>query len=286
MDARPSTPIDAREMPRRSVQPPGCPEIAYVEAGSGPDLILLHGTITALEDPWIALAQTLTPSHHVVAIDRPGHGRSGSARLVDASVWRQAEIVRDVARALRLHKPLVIGHSYGGAVALAYGMAYPEETAGIAALAPICLPEPRLEHLIFGPRALPLVGDYLSEVLRSSDAALLPILWRSMFLPQAMPPRFANEFPFRLAARADRLVTDGESANALWSDLTRSAMGYCSCRVPVHILCGSTDAVVSPIHGSTGAVLIPRARFTLLPGIGHMLHHIRPDLVAAAALSL
>jgi pimeloyl-ACP methyl ester carboxylesterase len=275
------------EIRRRFVTVPGGPRIAYVEAGAGPDLILVHGALTALEDMWLGPMATLAKHFRVVALDRPGHGESEHVRLADASVWRQAEIVRDVTRELGLSRPVVVGHSFGGAVALAHGMAYPDETDGVVAVSPICFPEVRLEHFLFGLRAAPFVGEVLAPALRLTDAATLPILWPAMFLPQTMPTRFATGFPFALAGRADRLVADGENANMLFRDLTRSALAYGSLRVPVEILCGGADVVTNPaMHGALASVLIPGARLTWLNGLGHMLHHFRPDAVLGAALAV
>lgn len=275
------------EIRRRFVTVPRGPRIACVEAGAGPDLILVHGALTALEDMWLGPMATLARHFRVVALDRPGHGESEHVRLADASVWRQAEIVRDFARVLGLRRPVIIGHSFGGAVALAHGMAYPDETAGVVAISPICFPEVRLEHFLFGLRAAPFVGEVLAPALRVTDAATLPILWPAMFLPQTMPARFAAGFPFALAGRADRLVADGENANMLFGDLIRSALGYGFLRVPVHILCGGADIVTNPaMHGALASALIPGARLTWLHGLGHMLHHFRPDAVLEAALAV
>lgn len=269
---------------RKVVETSAGRRLSYVEAGSGPDVLLLHGTLTTLDDMRLSVLDVLSRDFHVVAIDRPSRGESDRVRASDASLWSQAETIRDAARVLGLARPVVCGHSYGGAVALAYGMAFPAETAGIVALAPICFPEPRLEHLLFGPRGMLPFGEDLSQGLgASTDAVLLPVLWRAMFLPQAMPPRFAEHFPFALAGRPEQSVAEGDGANALWSDLARSALQYGACRTPVRFLAGAADIVVNPyLHSCMAAAVMPAARIDLLPGIGHMLHHFRRDAVAAA----
>jgi pimeloyl-ACP methyl ester carboxylesterase len=269
---------------REFVDIPAGPRIAYVQAGEGPDLILIHGVLMTLEEMWLGPMQDLSGHFRVIALDRPGHGQSEQARHAEGSIWRQAEIVRDAAKALGLVKPTLVGHSLGGAVALAHAMAYPEDTGGVVAVSPICYPEPRLEQMLFGPRAFPIWGDALSRLLAPVDAGLLPMLWRSMFLPHAMPERFASEFPFALAGQARTLTADGESANRFWGDLTRSALGYATCRVPVRILGGSADIVTNQaLHGSLAAMQIPGARFRWFPGDGHMLHHFHPEAVLEAA---
>jgi pimeloyl-ACP methyl ester carboxylesterase len=255
--------------------------LAYTEAGSGPDVLLLHGTLTTSDDMRVALFEHLQDTYHVVALDRPSHGLSDRLALADASLWSQAETIREAVQALGLKTPLVCGHSYGGAVALSTALAYPELTAGVVALAPVCFPEPRLEHLLFGTRAAMLreAGSWI-------DPLLLPVLWNAMFLPQAMPERFSREFPFGIAGLPATTVAEGESANSLPADLMRSIISYPTCRVPVTFVTGSADIVVGPWHSATAAAMIPKARLRLLPGVGHMLHHVKPDAVAEALTEL
>jgi len=260
--------------------------IAYAEAGEGPALVLIHGTLMTLEDPWLALAPTLSRHYRVIAVDRPGHGLSTRRRLVDASPWRQAELLQDALRAIGVERPLLIGHSFGGAVALCHGLRFPERTAGILALAPLCFPEMRLEQMLFGPRFTPGLGDILGPLLAgTADPALLPVLWRAIFLPQIMPSVFAEHFPFALASGSERMIAEGEDAVSVWAALTRAATAYAACAVPVHILGGTADLVVNnALHGALAARVIPRARFDWVPGAGHMLHHFHQDTVLACAV--
>ena len=273
---------------RRAVVTPAGRRIAYLEAGAGPPVVLVHGTLMTADDMGLGPMEALVRRHRCIAFDRPGHGWSDARRGADASLWSQAETLRAAVGALGLARPVLCGHSYGAAVALAYGLAHPEEVAGIVALGPICFPEPRLEQLLFGPRAVPGPGDLLSEVLGATvDPVLLPALWRAMFLPQPMPERFAAAFPFARAGRPEQVVAEAENAVALWADLTRSALAYGRCAVPVRILCGSADIVVNTAtQGALAAALIPGARLEVLPGIGHMLHHVDPGRVAAAVAEL
>ncbi|GJE40899.1 alpha/beta fold hydrolase [Methylobacterium soli] len=283
--ARAATPNLA---PRRFVDMPGGHRIAYTEAGRGPDLVLIHGALLALEDMWLGPMTALARHFRVIAFDRPGHGESTRARLVDASPWRQAEILGDAMRALGLTRPVVIGHSFGGAVALSLAMSRPEAIAGVVALAPICFPELRLEQVLFGPRAVPVAGDALAHSAgAAADSAMPPLLWRAMYLPQPMPPRVAAEYPFAWTRRPGPMIANGEDAASLWPALTRSALRYATCRAPVHILAGDADLVVNPhLHAANAARLIPGARDDRLPGIGHMVHHARIDAVVEAARAM
>lgn len=279
---------DPRIVPRTIVPLTDGRTIACAQTGSGPDLVAIHGTLMCLEDLWLGPVPALAEHFRVTAVDRPGHGFSLRPRGRAADLWDQAARIRDAVRQLGLHRPVILGHSFGGAVALAYGMLHPEEIAGVVAVAPICFPEPRLEQMLFGPRALPFGGDQLSRILgATSDRALLPLLWNAMFLPGTMPEHVARCFPFDLAARPAQITAEGEDAGWLWPGLTRSMLAYPALHVPVRLLAGDADLVVSTaLNAQRAAYMIPEAQLDLLPGAGHMLHHTHGEAVLRAALSL
>jgi pimeloyl-ACP methyl ester carboxylesterase len=270
----------------RQLEPATVTTLAFAQTGAGPDIILIHGAMTCLDDMAIALFASLEAEFRVTAFDRPGHG--GSPPSLTGTPWRQAELIRDSARALGLVRPVVIGHSFGGAVALAYALRYPEETTGVVALAPIAFPEPRLEHVLFAPRAALGPGGFWSHTFgRLSDPFLLPVLWRAMFLPQAMPSRFAEMFPFAEAARAGQMMAEAQDAALMGPGLAWNAANYGACSTPVHIFAGERDKVVNPIlHADGLARLLPRSRLTKLPGLGHMIHHFAQRAIVAAVREL
>ena len=265
----------------------GC-TMAWKQIGSGRDLLAIHGALVTLEDMWLGPVTALARHFRVTAVDRPGHGHSARRRLVDASPWRQATILHEFARRAGLDRPVLVGHSFGGAVALAYASLYPEDTAGVVAIAPICFPELRLETVLFGPRSVPYAGEALARTLgATSDHALLPLLWRAMYLPQQMPEAVTSTFPFALAGRPVQMIAEGEDATQLTAGLVRLAMAYSSCRVPARFLGGTVDTVVNnATQGLVAARLMPDASFDWLHGMGHMLHHFLPDKVVTAALTL
>jgi len=265
----------------------GVPNISWAQAGkSGPDILLIHGAIVTLEDMVLSLFPTLSLSARVTAFDRPGHGGSAPDRLA-GSPWRQADILHSAASSLGLRHPVVVGHSFGAAVAMAYGLQFPEDTKGVLAISPIVYPELRLEHLMFGPRAVVGAGELLNIAMQATaDPALLPILWNAMFLPQAMPRIFAEQFPFKIAGRAQPMMAESEDALYLNAGLIRSLYRYANCKVPVEIFLGEADQVANPLHGRVLAALTPNARLTCLAGYGHMLHHFVPSMLGEVACDM
>lgn len=260
--------------------------LAYAEVGRGKPVIYLHGAVTSLEEGLIGLASTLGPHHRLIAFDRPGHGDSDTGPGC-GSVWRQAALLHEAVSVLGVVRPVVIGHSFGGAVATAWGLQFPDDVAGIVALAPIAFPEPRLEQIMFGLRALPGTGLWMNAAAAPLDSVVMPVLWNGMFLPQPMTPAFRAGFPFDKAGGRSQLKADGEEALLMARDLARSAMAYATAKVPLTVLQGDRDAVVNPMmHGRLLTTLWPDSEFVSLPGLGHMAHHFNPEAVLTAVQAM
>jgi len=260
--------------------------VAYAQIGAGKPVVYLHGALTTLEEGLIGLGPVLSTRFRLTAFDRPGHGQSGTDSGA-GSIWRQAEVIVAAISDLGIERPVVVGHSFGGAVAMAMALQSPDAVSGVVALAPIAFPEPRPELALFGHRALPIAGAAVSGWSRMADAALLPALWHGMFLPQAMPEAFRSDFPFALAGGLSQVRADGQDALLVGAGLMRAATMYDGCQTPVHVLQGDRDLVVNPaLHGRPLAALLPQGRFTWLPGLGHMAHHFAPEVVADAIAAI
>lgn len=268
---------------RRTIRLPGGERFAFFEAGAGDDVLLIHGATLTSHDMRASLFEPLAERFHVVAIDRPGHGLS-TRPAGDGSLARQAELVTEGVRELGLKRPWIVGHSIGGALAIELALDAPDLVSGVLAINPIAFPEPRLEQAIFGPRAMLRFGGLGPRAPRGLDAAALPLLWRAIFHPQRPPARFEREMAFDEVSTPGGMTSVGEDALALGLDLARNAFRYGACEPPVEILLGGADVVVNPrLHGRMLARLLPDARLTILPGLGHMLHHFEAGFVSAIA---
>jgi pimeloyl-ACP methyl ester carboxylesterase len=103
-------------------------KIYFQETGSGPAIVLLHGFLES-GAIWKNFARRLSKSFKVVVIDLPGHGDSeslGPAHSMD----EMAEAVNQVLKSLKIGKCLMVGHSMGGYVTLAYAEKYPRMLKG------------------------------------------------------------------------------------------------------------------------------------------------------------
>jgi pimeloyl-ACP methyl ester carboxylesterase len=98
-------------------------------------IVLLHG-IAASAWTLEALIAELPCERRVVALNLPGSEMGGSAELSDVSLRGLAWQVRDCARMMGLERPVVLGHSHGGAIALQVAASFPEDVSGLILLCP------------------------------------------------------------------------------------------------------------------------------------------------------
>jgi pimeloyl-ACP methyl ester carboxylesterase len=264
----------------------GGTRLHYVAAGEhGQVVVLIHGAMLMLQDFVASPVFTLaTERYRVIAIDRPGYGYSGRPGRM-GSPMAQARLLRAGLRRLGIDRPVLVGHSYGGPVALAYAQQFPDEVAGVVFLGGgVAYPMPRLDLAPMMLPAIPILGAALrNTVLQPAYRLLLPLLIRLCFAPQPVPDSFAKAVPTDMLLRPQQLRALGEDFQALVPALAALSRHYPEIDLPVAIVAGEADKIAYPrFHASRLAEALPNARLSLAPGIGHMIHHFRPGLVLDA----
>lgn len=255
----------------------------YVQLGEGPDLVLLHGAGVNVQEMLAGPAQVLAQHYRVTAFDRPGHGHS-DADLKAASAIDQAHKIHAAVRALGLARPVIVGHSLGGAVALAYGAQAPAEVSGVVVIAPLSYPGWGPGHLGPALHAAPGFGFLLSRSLFALwDPLIMRLALRAIFAPQKPTARFLAEFPREMSGLPLAMRADGADFVSTSAALHRLSRGYATYPSKVHIVVGAEDKVLKPRRQAKRlAKSLADARITVLPGLGHMLHHFAPEAVLEA----
>ena len=260
--------------------------IHYVEKGEGPPLVFLHGNGASIVDFVISgLMDRLAESHRVIAIDRPGYGYTERPR---SRVWTptaQAALMRAVMQRLGATRPIVVGHSWGAIVAMAWGLAYERELAGLVLMSGYYYPTPRRDVLLFAPPGIPVVGDVMRYTISPPLARLIaPTLVERVFAPRPVPRRFTEQFPIEMAVRPWQLRASAEETGFMipWAAVHRTRYG--DLRMPVTIVTGDDDRVITGARQSMRLHRdIPHSTLRVLPGLGHMIHYFAQDEIAAAA---
>jgi cation diffusion facilitator CzcD-associated flavoprotein CzcO/alpha-beta hydrolase superfamily lysophospholipase len=253
----------------------------YRERGEGPPIVMIHGLAGQMRNFSYALLDRLATDHRVILIDRPGSGYSAPGAA--ANVRAQAAQVARFIAALGLEKPLVVGHSLGGAVALALALDHPGAVGGLALIAPLTQPQDSVpaafERLaIASPAARKAVAWTLAV-----PAALLAGEkgTAAAFAPEPVPADFAIRGGGALVARPGAFQAAAADLVAANDDLPEMVARYPGLSLPVAILYGRDDRVLDPaVHGRRLAEALPAATLTLIDG-GHMVPVTRPDETAA-----
>ena len=159
---------DSAVLRERLEEPPGAfvtaagVRVHYVRRGAGPPLVYIHGAKGSVYDFMLSIGDRLAERYTASAFDRPGSGFSGRAAHDGGSPQAQAAVLRAAAAALGLERPVLVGHSFGAAVALAWALDAPGEVAAVVTLGgyvlPLGGPPPWVVALMRSPWTLRAVG--------------------------------------------------------------------------------------------------------------------------------
>jgi pimeloyl-ACP methyl ester carboxylesterase len=252
--------------------------IRYVQAGRGPDVLLIHGSPGSVED-WAPIFERLTDRYRVTAYDRPGHGYSGGADLPHTPD-RNALVALELIRTLGLRDVVLVGHSYGGITGLALALRHPPEVqkfvlVGTRAYSPVKV------DLMYRALAVPWFGAGLSAALAPFiGAARVEAGVRESFAPDLdrIPEGFvASRVP--LWTHPTVTTTLSQERVELEASLDAMAPLYPQIRSQVVVVCGNRDtrawADFGRLTGDHPALL-----FVVLSGAGHYVQYTRPDELA------
>ncbi len=258
-------------------------QVHAVVMGSGPDLVLIHGSSGNTRDFTFSFADKVKDRYRVIIFDRPGLGWSDRLHGAEG-IHEQAAQLRDAARALGAEKPVVLGQSYGAAIALAWALDAPESLSAVVNVAgpshPWSGPLPRLYRVnsstLGSLFAVPLLTAFVQRDYVDRSIA-------EVFEPQDMPADYPDYIGSGLTLRRDALRANASHRASLRNEITALAPRYADFPVPLEIVHGDADTTVSlTIHAETMVRDTDQARLTVLPGVGHMPHHTHAEDVIAA----
>lgn len=265
----------------RHVQVDGA-RLHYVDRGSGPGIVMIHGLGGQLRNFSYAMLEPLAQDHRVILLDRPGAGYSTADDGAEPTIPEQAAIVARFIETLGIERPLIVGHSLGGAVALALALERPALIRGLALIAPLTQAQSDVPEAFRGLAAIPpslrrLIAQTIGTPMSPLTAERT---LQAVFAPEVPPADFAtrgggalSQRPAAIAAAAADLASAGQDVAAL-------AARYPALTVPTAILFGRDDAVLDPVlHGERTAAIIPGARIEVIDG-GHMI----PITASAASI--
>ena len=245
-------------------------KIYYAESGKGKTIVLLHGFAMSSKI-WDSFREILSESYRVIVIDLAGHGKSEVLEPVH-SMELQAEVVFEVLKQRKVKNCLMIGHSMGGYVTLAFAAKYPEMLKGIGLFHSHCYPDSQVERTNRGR---------IIKVINQDKFGFLAGFFPSLF-PVGSRKKFAKEIK-TLIQRAKEIPKEGIIAaqEGMKIRMNQSAV-LKSIQVPVLFILGLKDPK-SPIDRLWKMVSLPRhSECLILRDVGHMGYIEVPEVTLAA----
>ena len=239
--------------------------LSYLSAGGpagGPAMLLIHGSGVSARS-WTNQLRGLGDTLPVLAIDLPGHGESDPSAV--ASVEEYAQAVEGALDALRHGSVIAVGHSLGGAVAIALAARRPDAVRGLVLLGS-CAKIPHTDSV--GERVLAALPGPLRKIVFFSMARKI------LFAPGAPAHAVRLGLEELRSCRPETILKDVRAAKAM--DLSDQAVRL---HVPTLILCGGRDTLTPPALSEHLSWLIARSRLRIIEGAGHMLPLESPDRV-------
>ena len=254
-------------------------ERAFVRAGEGPALLLLHG-LGCDHTTWAPVIGQLARRYTVIAPDLLGHGKSAKPRA-DYSVGGYANGMRDLLTVLGIDRVTVVGHSFGGGVAMQFAYQFPERTERMVLVAPGGLgPEvtPALRAItlpgfaqVMGVVTLPGVRHTTVATLRLLAATRLTLL-RDLDEAAAIVDSFKDP-------RGRRAIRHVVSGVVDWRGqvVTMADRAYLTAAMPMCVIWGADDTVIPARHAAIAEELAPGAQVEVMPDAGHFPHKDHPQ---------
>jgi len=258
--------------------------VHYWEAGNGPTLVLVHGASGNLRDWTFGIAQALARHHRVIVFDRPGFGYTDRPASRGWEPAVQASILKRAADQIGADSPIIVGHSWGGALAMAWALSDPGAVRGVIPVSGVTMPYSGIAWVVstLGLDGL-IVDAYTSYLLRTAREGGIRGFLARVFRPRPIPEGYIAHIGAPLALRERTLEANAEDLQNINAALHEMAPHYPSLAVPVEVIHGEEDFIDYDEQAVPLAETVPLSRLTLLSGVGHMAHHAAPDQIAAAA---
>ena len=252
---------------------------AFVMTGKGPALLLLHG-LGCDHTTWSGVIERLSRRFTVIAPDLLGHGASDKPRA-DYTLGGYANGMRDLLALLGIDRVTVVGHSFGGGIAMQFAYQFPQYTERLMLVAPGGFG--RSVNPLLRGLTLPGSGSVLAV------AASPPILAAVRFVGErahsAHLPGSADVLGALsvLAGKHDAAERDAFlhvlRAVVDWRGqvVTMTDRAYLALNMPTCVMWGDNDSVLPVSQVEVARRAIPGVRIDVVPGAGHFPHEEFPD---------
>jgi len=257
--------------------------------GQGDPVVLMHGG-PGVDHHTMHPLRPLGESHRLVFYDHRGNGRSTGAE-VSSMTWENLTADADELRQrLGFDRWAVLGHSFGGMVALEYALRFPTrlshlilmDTCGDSRWVHEHAPE-ALARRGFDPDTVTLARRFFNGKIEPHEMSLAMRKFGGAYYHRPTPLLLAREVltGLRMKTRPEALIFGFGQLLRGWSVMDRLR----ELQAPTLVLAGRSDFQFPPEHQAELAAGIPSAHLVFVEQAGHNAHSERPDEVNQAVLN-
>jgi pimeloyl-ACP methyl ester carboxylesterase len=249
-------------------------KLHYYEKGAGSPVVLIHGSNGSLQDYKLSVMDDLSKNFRIISFDRPGHGHSDRQPERQVSCAVHGQLIMDAWKKLGAVKPIIVGHSSGGAVVMDIAVRQPESISAVVLIAGVIYS--------WGNEAAPATRLYK---LISHKFIGVPLMWTVLlpfgslvgrwmlkftFAPDTVPSDY-RKIGIALALRPKNLRAEAEDLSCLQATLEPIESAYPDIKVPLIIVYGEKDSAVPPDGQSLRLHQeLPSSVLVSLPETGHL----------------
>lgn len=264
-------------------------QLHVIQRGEGAPVLFIHGASGNAREFLASLEPEMPEGILRLSADRPGHGYSG--RIKDAEqLGRQAEAMAAVLADQTDEPAVIIGHSFGGAVALRVALDHPEQVKAVVLLAPVTHDWGSGGINWYSQvAATPVIGHGFSQVGPIVGPGIARSSMDGLFSPAPAPDTYADDLGVNLLFRPPNFRANAKDMVNLQTELVQQQVRYADeLSVPVVVFSGTYDTVIAPrLHAARLKREVPNlVNLIKMDDEGHMPHHGAAKEVAATIVSL
>nr|MEC9419295.1 alpha/beta hydrolase [Pseudomonadota bacterium] len=252
-------------------------------ASERPVLVFLHGASGNAYDMKLAFEGAFKGRYSLLFIDRPGLGFSQRSRTGRNTPESQAELIAGLLAKLGIGASVVVGHSLGGAVTAAVGLAAQERVKGLVFLAPVSHVWPGGVNWYYKVAAMPVIGWLFAWTLTIPvGERLVPQMLKHVFHPDPPLAGYAASVRLPLLFRPESFRSNAADICSLKEAVRQQSRQYGKLGQPSLIITGTKDTVVWPsIHCEGLLQDLPDVELLMLGAAGHMPQHTHADEIVS-----
>lgn len=249
-----------------------------------PPVVFIHGASGNMLDQMVPVRPLLEGRAEMLFLDRPGHGWSGRGHR-NSNPYEQADTIAALMDQVGIGRAIVVGHSFGGAVAAAFALNHPDRTAGLVFLSAATHPWPgAATSWYYKLSAVPVLGRLFTETLAWPGGSLsMRSASMCVFSPNPLPEAYLDDAAIPLVLRPGAFRWNAADVAGLYDHVVEAAPRYPEIAAPTVVVTGNRDTVVfEEIHSEGLARDIPGAEIVWVDNLGHKPDWVAPELAVAA----